>query len=316
MNGKHIEIFLVDGVPGGMTTAEIAGWTGHVLASERSSLGALLRRPEAQRNGAYLFLSDDSDAVAGVRTYIGRTENFARRFPAHAELKSREWDRIVIVTNKDDSFSEGHWGYLESRLVELARLANRCTLTNGNDPQGRRLSEAAQSDMEAFLAQLQIVLPVLGVDVIRSRETAKAADSIESVSPEFTLTDTRRKVDARAQVIDGEFTLLTGSTVIAKWISKGIAEATQRAYAVYREEHERLLADGSIVVENGVGRVARDIRFTSPSRAGAIALGRSCNGRISWTWSGGTYAQWEDRGVDEINEDAHGIAELRLTDRS
>lgn len=49
MNGKHIEIFLVDGVPGGMTTAEIAGWTGHVLASERSSLGALcggLKRSE------------------------------------------------------------------------------------------------------------------------------------------------------------------------------------------------------------------------------------------------------------------------------
>lgn len=28
MTGKHIEIFLVEGVPGGITTAEIAGWTG------------------------------------------------------------------------------------------------------------------------------------------------------------------------------------------------------------------------------------------------------------------------------------------------
>ena len=28
MTGKHIELFLVEGVPGGITTAEIAGWTG------------------------------------------------------------------------------------------------------------------------------------------------------------------------------------------------------------------------------------------------------------------------------------------------
>lgn len=301
MIGKHIELFLVDGVPGGMTTAEIAGWTGHVITAERSNLGALLKRPEAQRNGAYLFLADDADAIAEVRCYIGRTESFTQRFPAHTELKSREWDRIVIVTNKDDSFSEGHWGYLESRLVELVRLANRCSLTNGNDPQGRKLSEAAQSDMEAFLAQLQIILPVLGVDVLRSRETAKPnLLATDVVSPEFTLSDAKRQVEARAQVIDGEFTLLAGSSVVATWTATGKAATTQRAYAAYRDEHRRLLADGSIKAENGVGIVTRDIRFTSPSRAGAIAVGRSCNGRNEWTWRGGTYAQWEDRGVDGV----------------
>lgn len=301
--GKHIELFLVDGVPGGMTTAEIAGWTGHVLTAERSELGALLKRAEAQRNGGYLFIADDADAVAGVRCYIGRTESFTRRFPAHSELKSKEWDRLLIITNKDDSFSEGHWGYLESRLVELARLANRCSLTNGNDPQGRRLSEAAQSDMEAFLEQLQIVLPVLGVNVFRSRETAKTSAVQAAVSPEFTLTDTRRDVSARAQIVDGEFTILEGSQVIAKWSAIGKAETTRRAYASYRDEHDRLVADGSIVEEKGIGRVERDLRFTSPSRAGAIALGRSCNGRNEWTWSGGTYAQWEDRDVTASTTD-------------
>lgn len=30
--GHHIELFLVDGTPGGITTAEIIGWTGHVLS--------------------------------------------------------------------------------------------------------------------------------------------------------------------------------------------------------------------------------------------------------------------------------------------
>ena len=49
MRGKHIELFLVEGVPGGITTAEIAGWTGHVLAGPRSDLGDVLKRPEAKR---------------------------------------------------------------------------------------------------------------------------------------------------------------------------------------------------------------------------------------------------------------------------
>ena len=60
---------------------------------------------------------------------------------------------MVLITAKDDSFTEGHWGYLEWRLVELAKRAARVTLANGNDPQGRKLSEAQASDMEAFLEQ-------------------------------------------------------------------------------------------------------------------------------------------------------------------
>ena len=297
MSGKHIEIFLVDGVPGGMTTAEIAGWTGHVIAAPRSDVGALLRRPEAVRNGAYLFLADDPEAVEGTRCYIGRTEEFARRFSAHSELRDREWDRIVIVTNKDDSIAEGHWGYLEARLVELAREASRCSLTNGNSPQGRKLSEAAQSDMEAFLDQLQIVLPVVGVDVIRGRAVALAAKP-EAASPVFTLALGKRGVDAKAQVIDGEFTMLEGSVVVGEWSGQGSTESTRRAYRVIREHHERLIADGSIAVSGDAGRLTRDVRFSSPSLAGAVALGRSCNGRMEWRADSGTYGQWEDRGLE------------------
>ena len=51
MTGKHIELFLVEGVPGGITTAEIAGWTGHVLAGPRSDLGEVLERPEGSATG-------------------------------------------------------------------------------------------------------------------------------------------------------------------------------------------------------------------------------------------------------------------------
>jgi len=94
MTGKHIEVFLVEGIPGGITTAEIAGWTGHVLAGPRADLGDILKRPEAKRNGAYLLLGDDEEALGGVRCYIGRTEDFINRFRDHS-AKKEFWDRAA-----------------------------------------------------------------------------------------------------------------------------------------------------------------------------------------------------------------------------
>ena len=219
MTGKHIELFLVEGVPGGITTAEIAGQTGHVLAGPRSDLGDVLRRPEAKRNGAYFLLGDDEEAVGGVRRYIGRTENFIARFRDHS-AKKEFWDRVVLITAKDDSFTEGHWGYLEWRLVELAKQAARVTLANGNDPQGRRLSEAQASDMEAFLEQLQIVLPVLGVNAIRVRAQAAPAQASKDASPVFSLTNAKLKVEATAQQFGDEFTVLRGSRIVGAWCGR------------------------------------------------------------------------------------------------
>lgn len=301
MRGRHIELFLVDGEPGGITTAEVAGWTGHVLAGPRSELARMLRRDEAKRNGAYLLIGDNEDAVGGIECYIGRTENFAQRLRNH-DAKKEFWDRVVMVSAKDDVFNEGHWGYLEARLVEQATLAQRSTLPNIQTPQGRRLSEAQQSDMEAFIEQLEIVLPVLGVNVFRMRKARKVAaqpDVLPMETPEspiFTLTG-KGGVSAQAQVVGGEFTMLEGSTVVAQWIRTGNSDTTRRAYESLAARHTKLVADGSIVVENGKGRVTRDIAFTSPSTAGAVALGRSCNGRQAWQHNGQTYAAWEARNL-------------------
>jgi hypothetical protein len=299
MNGKHIELFLVGGVPGGITTAEIAGWTGHVLSGPRAELADILKRSEAQRNGAYLLLGDNDDAIGGVECYIGRTENFTNRFRDH-KAKKDFWDRVVLITAKDDAFNEGHWGYLEARLVDLARKAERVQLTNDQTPQERKLSEAQGSDMEAFLEHLQIVLPVLGVNAIRTRPTPISTSVVtQNASPIFTLEVRKLGVLASAQLNGDEFTVLAGSVVVGTWKGEGSADSTKRAYASYRARHEQLIADGSIRVDGRIGHVTRDLPFTSPSTAGAVALGRSCNGRTAWVASGETYGHWENRGLDE-----------------
>lgn len=56
--GRQIRIFLVDGTPGGLLTAEIMNWTGHVVAAPRSDLAALRKRHEAARTGVYVLLGE------------------------------------------------------------------------------------------------------------------------------------------------------------------------------------------------------------------------------------------------------------------
>ena len=247
-------------------------------------------RDEAQRTGVYVLLSGDE-----TRCYIGEADVIADRLRGHHRDKEKEfWDRVVVITSKDANLTKAHGRYLESRLIDLAKRAGRVRLENGTTPAPPPLPEADASDMDYFLAQLQIVLPVLGVNAIRVPEPKQTPES-----PIFHLRNAKVGVDATAQQIDGEFTMLAGSSVVASWHGVGKAASTQKAYASYRGQHEQLMADGAIAVEAGKGRVTRNIVFPSPSTAGAVALGRSCNGRREWiSPEGTTFGEWENRGVE------------------
>lgn len=214
-----MKLFLVDGTPGGLTTAEITNWTGHILSGARSDLGDLLKRKEAQRPGVYLLLGDDETAIGGVRCYIGEAEDVASRLRQHNNEKTGKsfWERVVVITSKDENLTKGHIRYLESRLIELAVRAGRVEMVNGNQSARASPPEADRSDMEYFIEQVQVVLPVLGVNAVRVREVkpVEASAPAEQASPVFTLTNHRLKVDARAQQIDGEFLMLARSVVIS-----------------------------------------------------------------------------------------------------
>ena len=300
MSGKHIELFLVDGEPGGITTANISGWTGHILSGPRTALTRLLDREEAHRNGVYLLLGDDPDAIESVSCYIGKTEDFSARFRQHDRQKDW-WNRAILVSSRDDSFNEGHWGYLEARLVEIANITKRCSLPdNTQTPQPRKLSEAQQSDAEVFLEQIRGVLPVLGVNILRSthRSPERQTPPPDIDSPIFTLAAPKRGVKARARVVGYEFIMLEGSRVVGEWSNEGSTPSTRNSYRNYRDRHAKLVDDGSIAVEGEIGTLTRDVPFPSPSAAGSVAVGYSCNGRTAWRWTGGTYGDWENRDLD------------------
>lgn len=294
--GKSIELYLADGTPGGITTAQISGSAGKFTSARRTQLQQLFNREEASFNGAYVLLGNDPAAIENTWCYIGRTENFMGRLRTHDQRKP-QWERVIIIYSADPSFNEGHWGYLEARLLDLAKQANRCTLDdNKQTPHGRKLSEAQEATAESFLEEIKLVLPVLGVNILRSSEMPQPQQvRVPEESPVFVLDKPNSGISARMREVDGEFFLLKDSRITSRWEARGKTESTKRSYAALSSQYEKLISDGSIKIVDGVGLVTRDIPFVSPSTAAAVSLGRSSNGRVEWkTEDGRTYADWED----------------------
>ena len=303
--GKSVRLFLAEGTPGGLLTAEIMNWTGHVVAAPRSDLAGLLKRPETSRTGVYILIGDDPDSLGGSLAYIGEGDDISKRLYMHARPEVQNgkdfWDRAIVLTSKDSNLTKAHARYLESRFITLAQQANRAKLINATAPLPLTLPEADVSDMEYFTAQAKIVLPVLGVNIFRSAATIEAPPSglgtptVTQRSPIFELRLVRESLTATSVEVDNEFTVFTGSG------ARVVRNPSDDGYLRLRRKLEQ---DGTIVPsEDGSAmRFVRDQVFTSPSAAAAVCLGlRTANGRTAWkvVETGVNYGDWQNQSVEQ-----------------
>lgn len=305
--GKSVRLFLADGTPGGLLTAEIMNWTGHIVAAPRSDLAVLLKRPEATRTGIYILLGEDPESIGGLLAYIGEGDDVSARLYTHSLSENSGgkdfWNRAVVITSKDTNLTKAHARYLESRFIKLGLQASRATLVNGTTPPLIALPEADVSDMEYFIDQARIVLPVLGVHIFRTAvapppkpENAPSGNDTTAVaSPVFELRIKKEGIAASAQEIDGEFTVIEGSTARLQWIGS-VGHS-------YRDLREKLERDGTLApAPDGLTmHFTHSQVFASPSAAGAMITGRSTNGRTEWIVANGqlTYGEWQQQKIDD-----------------
>jgi hypothetical protein len=306
--GRSIRVYLADGTPGGLLTAEIMNWTGHIVAAPRSDLAALLKRPETSRTGIYFLLGDDPESLGGTLAYIGEGDDVATRLRQHARPEQQGgkdfWNRAIVLTSKDANLTKAHARYLESNFIALAQQAKRSRLANGTAPPMLPLPESDRSDMEYFIAQAKIILPVLGVNILRAPASAittpgTVPDPAAAVSPTFELQLRKEGITATAREIDGEFTVLEGSKARSTWT--GVQHA-------YKALHEKLVQEAALVPDHDgmTMRFARDQVFASPSAAAAVVVGRTSNGRTDWKiqGTGVSYGSWQSRGIDQAANEA------------
>ena len=286
--GKTIRLYLVDGSPTGPITAEVGNWTGKVMVVPRAQLRELAAREELQRTGVYVIVGPDAQTDTD-RVYIGEGDEVFARLVAHDKDETKDfWTRAVTVTSKDFNLTKAHGRYLESRLIELAHAAGRAKVTNGTAPSVKTLPESDLADMEQFLDQIKLVLPVLGFDFLRPPATRE--HSLAAVSTP-TLIMAEVGAHAKAKEIDGSFVVLIGST------ARREGSKSWDSYITLRDD---LVKQGKLVAKNTeLYEFTEDVEFSSPSAAAAVVAAANRNGRLTWKLEDGrTYAEWKESQVE------------------
>lgn len=293
--GRSLELFFIDGNPEGMQTAEVFNWTGHVLYFPRTQIAQALVRPAARHTGVYVLLGEDE---AGPRAYIGESEDVAQRIRTH-DVEKDFWTHAALITTQANNLHKAHVKYLEARLIEEAKRIRRVPLANANAPARPGLSEAAQANMEEFLATLFIVLPALRIDMFLERarpdRTPMPLAGDLPAPPQFFLRSEKSGADARAQLVGGEFIVEKGSIARGAWTG---------VWSTYQKLHEELLRTGVLTPDNGQLRFAESYAFSSPSAASEVIQGRASNGTLEWkTADGRTYKQWEASTLSPVKDE-------------
>lgn len=278
--GKTIRIYLNDGTISNIKHAEIINWTGQAISAPRTQIKLLSEWAESQKPGVYFLFGVDEN-TGNKAVYIGEAENVFERLKNHATNKDF-WNEVVIFTSKDENLTKSHVKYLESRLVELAKQANRYVLLNGNTPQQSALPRGDKDSMEEFSMNLKTLLGVLGHKALEPLKThEKAAEQLSK--QKSTIEDLYflniKGITASAIINNEGILVLEGSDLNLK-----TADSLSKGYEQLRQE---LIENNVISYENSSLRFVKDQLFTSPSQAAAIIVGYAINGRVSWKNSQG-----------------------------
>lgn len=267
MSSATIKIFLVHGDPKRLRTAELSNWTGKAVAGPRSEFDGVIGREESGSSGVY-FLTGNDPETGKPALYVGEAENIRDRVKVH--LEKDFWNQIIYFISKDENLTKAHIRYLEGKLIEQARQANRALVMNGQGS-GAKLPESDREDMEVFLEKVHQLLPVLGVELL-VKATGKAT------------TDTEKKMlyceikglQATGRLTPNGFIVLKGSQAVLK------ERASSHKYPWSLNMRKRLKDEGILSVSGDHLVFTRDEEFSSPSAAAAVVHGGHANGLIAW----------------------------------
>lgn len=210
-----------------------------------------------------------------------------------------------VVTSKDQNITKAHARYLEARFIEIANKIGKAELKNATSQIPQSLPESDRSDMEYFIEQIRLVLPILGYNYFKStpskenkQQKLNDEKNEDNDSPIFKIENTRRGLNATEQEIGGEFIVFQGSIISSDWIQSGNHNLG------YSKLHNKIIKSVTTPDDEAKETVkfTKDYAFSSPSAASAVVFGRADNGRTSWKVKGSntTYAEWQEKQIKKI----------------
>lgn len=294
MRPFSIRLFSPSGAPDGILVASRDDWPGRAVIFPRALAGEVKGRKEYQQPGIYVL-------VSRKRMYIGEGDPVGDRIDAHVRHKDF-WKKGVFFTAEGGRLNKAHVQHLESRLISLAKHANRVPLDNANQPAVPALSEEDHAFTENFLHEVLLMLPLLGFGQFSGDEdegeaaqddgdsavntedslvvsTGKRAAMYSSIPQGLQFKLTARNADATLEVIEGGVLIKAGSRVASPVTDR--FELDVPSYAALR----RQLCEAGVIAPSGPDWVfSQDQFFASGSAAASVARGAVSN--ADW-WKGG-----------------------------
>ncbi len=272
--GKKLTVYLIDGKEYGPRLIEIGNWVGKAVYSSRANLLNLIGREEFDNPGIYFLKSNPIDDAFEERIYIGEAENIGKRLKQHLSDSNRDFYEVLFFISKDELLTKSQIRYLEARLIQMANEAKMAEIENGTAPRIPKMHEADVSDMEYFLDQTKVVLPLVGFNLLKSTTVKQGLidKSVTNASNIFSIRN--QKFEAKMIVTEDGF--------VVEKNSHANKTETVSMTDTYKKLRQKLIATG-VLRDNGADYIfTEDTVFSSPSAASNIVLGRQSAGPFEW----------------------------------
>lgn len=282
--GKTIKIFLIDGDPNGRMSCELSNWTGKAYKIPRVKIKDCSDREDLVSPGVYLLFGKDEEDKDQV--YIGEAESILKRLNQHLTQKDF-WNETIVFISKDENLNKAHIKYLENRLHDIAKIANRYKIENSITPTQSLISEPDRAEMEEFIENIRMLVNTLGHKVFDEKRELKLKQKQETF-----IIKAPRGADAQGILTSDGFVVFKGS----KAAISIVASMTQN----FINLRQQLITKNVIIEKGEYFEFPEDYIFSSPSSAASIVLGRNANGLTEWKLQNGKTLK-EFEAIDKDN---------------
>lgn len=159
MQPFSITLFATTGDPEGIRHIDKSNWSGQGVVFTKERFRDLKHEPGFSQAGIYILVGDAAEETI----YIGEADPVGDRLKTHTSNKEG-WEWGVYFFDRNHKIGKTEVQYLESALVALAKKHGRAILLNKNNPTAPSMAPAAKAAAQAFLADMLLILPMLGIN--------------------------------------------------------------------------------------------------------------------------------------------------------
>ena len=164
VNGKNINMFLMEGDVTGIIKCTLLNWTGVIYKIPRLKLNSELikNRQHFKNSGIYFLIgkSEDENLV-----YVGQAgnrkngEGLFQRLTEHIKNEKMDFfNEVIVLTTDNNIFGPTELNYLENKFTEKIRAANRYKLKNQNEPNIGNVTEEKEAELCEVMNNSEMII--------------------------------------------------------------------------------------------------------------------------------------------------------------